>query len=143
MPRRRVADAGGEADRATTLEQRVDRGVAGDVDRAADTLSARGWRRPAAVGANSRSAWASIARAIFLLGPRQMRVVGPKARLDMRDRNAGGEAGERGAERARRVALDDQQVGRRPSNGRERRGDRADVRVRVFLAGAIELRPRG
>ena len=41
-----------------------------------------------------------------------------KARFDVRDRNFGGESGKGAAERARRVALDDEQVGRLAKGGR-------------------------
>jgi hypothetical protein len=57
----------------------------------------------------------------------------------MGERHAGRRRGARAAERARRIALDDQQVGR-PREQRSKRGfDFADVRVGILLAGAAEM----
>lgn len=56
----------------------------------------------------------------------------------MRDRHASGERGERRAHRARGVALDDDQVGRSGKPRQQRRRHRADVAVRILLAGAFE-----
>jgi len=58
----------------------------------------------------------------------------------MRDRNAGGEPRERSAERARRVALDDQKARRRSDQRRDRRRNPICMGVRVHFAGAVEPR---
>jgi hypothetical protein len=56
----------------------------------------------------------------------------------VRDWDCGCERGQRPAERARSVALDDQQVRRVGQPRAQRRGDLADMAVRVLLAGAAE-----
>ena len=56
----------------------------------------------------------------------------------MSDRDARGEAGEGRAERARRIPLHDEEVGHRPNQRLQRPRHRADMGVRVFLAGAGE-----
>jgi len=77
--------------------------------------------------------------AIFLLRPRQRAVAGAEPGFDMGERDRGCERGARAAERARRIALDDQQVGR-PREQRSKRGfDFADVRVGILLAGTVEM----
>jgi len=67
--------------------------------------------------------------------------VSAEARLDMSDGDARGEAGEGGAERARRVALHDEEVGYRPNQRPQRPRHGADMGMRVFLAGAGEDDP--
>ena len=62
-----------------------------------------------------------------------------QARFDMGDRNAGRERGQSRAQRARCVALNDQQMGWPAQVRQQRRRHLADVCVRVFLAEAIEL----
>jgi hypothetical protein len=62
----------------------------------------------------------------------------PEARLDMSDRNVRGKTGERRAECARRVALDDKQVRVGGKERKERGGDLANVVVRILFARAIE-----
>jgi hypothetical protein len=64
--------------------------------------------------------------------------MGPQPCLDVRDWHSGGKAGKRGAERARSIALDDEKVGPSLEPRAKRRGDRADVPVRVFVAPATE-----
>lgn len=59
-------------------------------------------------------------------------------RFDVRDRNAGGEGRERSAERARRIALDDEQVDALAKQRRDALGDALRVNVGIGLAGAIE-----
>jgi hypothetical protein len=77
-------------------------------------------------------------RPITLFRPGPAKVVSPEAGLDVSDRDAGSESGERSAKRARRVALDDQQVRRRADQRRDCGGDPADMRIRIRFAGAIE-----
>jgi hypothetical protein len=114
-------------------EQRVDAGVAGNVNFAGYVLAAE--IRGTDYGQRQQQVGLRInRRAIFLLRPRQERIVGPEARLDVRDRNARGECGERRAKRARGIALDDQQVGNFAQSRKQRRRHSADVKVRVFLA---------
>jgi hypothetical protein len=57
----------------------------------------------------------------------------------MRDRHFGGEARKRRAERARSVALDDEKVGPWLEPLAKRRGDRADMPVRILFARTAEL----
>ena len=59
--------------------------------------------------------------AIFLLRPGQQRIMRPQARLDMRDRDPGDEGSQRAAKRARRVALNDDEVRRPRRSGRRAR----------------------
>ena len=56
----------------------------------------------------------------------------------MCDGDPGGECRKRRSKRARRVALNDEQIGRRPQLPQERCGDTANVPVRIFLPGAIK-----
>jgi len=80
--------------------------------------------------------------AIFLFGPGEQGVVRPKARFDMSNRSICDESSKRGAEGARRVALDDDQV-RRISQQRQKRGcNRANMRVRILLSRTTELHVR-
>ena len=53
----------------------------------------------------------------------------------MRNRHAGGETAQRRAQRARCVALDDQQIGGGHEQVANRCGDLAHVEVRVLFAG--------
>ena len=61
-----------------------------------------------------------------------------KPGFDVRDRDRGDTARQRPAERARSVALDDQQVGRLAQLRQDRRGDPLDVRMGVVRARAVE-----
>ncbi len=54
----------------------------------------------------------------------------------MGDRDAGGETAQRRAERARCVALHNQQIGGRNEQVADRGGNFAHMEVRVFFAGA-------
>jgi hypothetical protein len=63
-----------------------------------------------------------------------------KPGLDVRDWHDGSEGGQRTAKRARRVALDDKQVGRLAQLRQDGRGDAPDVRVRV--RGSRTVKPR-
>ena len=84
-------------------------------------------------------------RAIFLFGPGHGRIVAAQPRLDVRDRDGGDEPRQSAAEGARRIALDDQQVGTPAKLRLDRRGDALDVRMRVFRrrgSGAASLDKR-
>ncbi|MEO8547615.1 MAG: hypothetical protein ABI422_04535 [Sphingomicrobium sp.] len=123
------------------FHQRVDAGVAGDEHRAADAflheiLGGERRRREQQVGAGVDRG------AIFLLGPRHGHVVAAQPGFDMGDRHSRCEAGQRAAERARGVALDDNQVGSAGEQGANRRGDALDVGMRVLVAGAAQPRRR-
>jgi hypothetical protein len=63
----------------------------------------------------------------------------PKTRFDMGDRDRPAERRKRCRERARRIALHDNQVGRGPELAEHRGGHGRDVPVRVLLAGAVEI----
>lgn len=77
--------------------------------------------------------------AIFLLGPGEERVVSPEPRLYMGDRNSRGEAGKRGPQRARRVALHHEKVGTIREQGQQRRRDRADMAMGVLLPWTLQM----
>ena len=62
-----------------------------------------------------------------------------EARLDMRDRDTGGEAGQRAAKRAGRVALNDEQVGTVREQRSKGIADAAHMRMRIALARTAEL----
>jgi hypothetical protein len=68
--------------------------------------------------------------------------VRPKASLDMRNGHARQETGQGSSERARAVALDDQQVGLFSQQPSHFRGNPADVIVRVCLSGAVQAHRR-
>ena len=57
----------------------------------------------------------------------------------MGDGDAGGESGERAAERARSVTLYHQQVGRGPDMPGESSDDRLDMRVRILASRAAKF----
>ena len=59
----------------------------------------------------------------------------------MRDGNGAIEPGQSGAERARRVALDDQQSGRRGEMPAQRAPNPGDMGIGMGQAGAIEVEP--
>jgi hypothetical protein len=61
-----------------------------------------------------------------------------KPGFDMRDRDRGDTSGQRSAECARSVALDDQQVWRLVQLRQDRRGDALDVLVRVGSPRAVQ-----
>lgn len=64
-----------------------------------------------------------------------------QASLDMRHRDGRNEAGEGASERARRITLDDEQVGPASAELRRYRGNNGlDVRMRILCAGAAEPR---
>ncbi|GAA3895281.1 hypothetical protein GCM10022276_12950 [Sphingomonas limnosediminicola] len=67
-----------------------------------------------------------------------MRIVGPQASLDVSHRHADAESGERAAQRTRRVALYDKQVGPNPEQRQQGRCDLADMGVGVVFAGHVE-----
>src|SRR6185436_19965865 len=71
--------------------------------------------------------------------PGQSAVAGAEPGFDMGERDRGCERGPRAAERARRIALDDQQVGWPREQRSKRRFDFADVRVGILFAGTVEL----
>ena len=79
--------------------------------------------------------------AIFLLRPGQQRIMRPQARLDMRDRDPGDEGSQRAAKRARRVALNDDEVRRLTQKRQKGAGHRLDMDVRVLVARAIQFDP--
>jgi len=90
--------------------QGIDSGIAGDVDRAAYPLARQ--IGGGELGRREQQRRFGVDRgAIFFFGPGKRFVVGPEARFDMRDRNSGGEAPQCRSERARGIALDDQQIG--------------------------------
>ena len=60
----------------------------------------------------------------------------------MRDGNSGERAGERGPERARSVALHDEEVGRRAQLRKHGGSNHPHMAVRVLFAGAAELHRR-
>ena len=65
--------------------------------------------------------------------------MGAKARLDMGDRNPPIETGERPAERARGVALDDDQGGRRAKLSAKRFTNLLDMGAGIGATGAAEI----
>ena len=119
-------------------QQRIDTGIARDVDFARDLLGAQ-------VGCGNLSrckqqVGVSVdGDAIFLFGPGEAEVVRSEARLDMRDRDAGGEAGQRAAERAGGVALHDEQIGPACEQRPNGIADAAHVRMRIGLARTAEI----
>ena len=118
--------------------QRVDAAVAGDVNPPGQ-LSRRRLAALPLVGANNRSARRSIATRFSSSGQGMVGIVGAKARLDMGQRDADFARGQRAAKGARRVALDDQQVGRIERQQPAQRGaDQFGVEHRIGLAGAAE-----
>ena len=134
--RPRRARRGGQL--ADHFQQRVDSGVAGDVDSAWNALA--GKVEGGEVGRCEQQVGTGVDLGpIFLLRPGQGAVAGAEAGLDMGERNRGRERGAGTAERARRVALDDQQVGRGREQRSKRGFDPGDMRVGVLLAGAIEM----
>jgi hypothetical protein len=81
-------------------------------------------------------------RTVFLLRPRHGRVMAAQAGFDVRDRDSGSERREGATESARRVSLDDEQIGRLAKLGQDCGRDASDVRMRVFRTGAAEPRRR-
>ena len=119
------------------LHDRIDAGVAGDEDRSGDSFLAEigggeDRRREQQVGVGVDRG------AILLFRPGHRRVMASKPGFDMRDRDCGDTSRERSAERARRVALDDQQVRRLAQLRQDRRGDALDVRMRVLRPRAVQ-----
>ena len=91
--------------------ERVDAAIAGDEDLAAEPLGeeigpGRAGRREMQVGDERDRA------PVDLLGEGRGRAIGAQPRLDMGDRDAAVERGQRGGERGAGVALDDHPVGR-------------------------------
>jgi len=76
---------------------------------------------------------------VFLLRPREERVVGSEARLHVCHRNACGESRKRASQRTRGVALHDDEVGGRPQSRKEPAGDVPHVHMRICFAGTAEL----
>src|SRR4029078_12097147 len=119
------------------LNQSINAGIAGDVDFAGYALGFQvgggtcGWSKQQ-VGFGIDGGW------IFLLGPRDLRIMGPQASLDMGDGHSRGETRERSAERARRIALHTQQVEGGPQPRQERGRYHVDMVVRVLATKAIQ-----
>jgi hypothetical protein len=67
-----------------------------------------------------------------------MRIVRPQASFDVSDRHSGSEPRKRCAERARRVALHNEEIGPKVKRPHERRSDRADVAVGIFFTGTSQ-----
>ena len=76
--------------------------------------------------------------AIFLLGPRQTRIVGPETSFDVGDWHLRHEARQSRSQRARRVALYDKQVRPFAEQGKYGGRDGAHMAVRVQLARTVE-----
>ena len=118
-------------------EQGVDPGIAGDADCALYPVrsqvggAGRGWREEQARQSVDR-------HPVLLLRPRHRRVETAQARLDMGRRHARRKPRHRSAERARRVALDLQQVRRIAEQFGQSPGDLVRMGQRVALAGAAE-----
>ena len=68
--------------------------------------------------------------------------MGSKPRLDVSDRHPDRKRGECGTQRARRVALDDEQIRCGAQARKQRRGHCANVSVRIFVAGTIQCLER-
>ena len=77
---------------------------------------------------------------IFFFWPGQQRIVRPKTGLDMRNRNCSDKSGKGRPKRARGIALNDEKVWWISQQGQQRSGNGADVRVRIRLASAVQLR---
>jgi len=124
------------------LDHRIDAGVASYVDRAGHVLGAQ--IVGGDVGRSEEELGLGINRdPIFLLRPGKEGVMRAKAGLHMCHGNTCGEARERPAERARRVALDDQQIGRSANEQRQKRlGDGADMGVGVFASRLAQVDAR-
>ncbi|HEX6072098.1 MAG TPA: hypothetical protein VFY95_03725 [Sphingomicrobium sp.] len=121
-------------------QKRVDPAVAGHVDLARNLLVAQVARRE--LGRREQQVGLGVDRgAILLLGPGQAWVMRSKPCFDMGHADAGSEACERSTETARRIALDDEQVGRRAKQRKKRRGDVPHVGVRILLPGTVEEEP--
>ena len=119
-------------------QQGVDRGVAGDVDRPGYALAMEVGRGQ--LGRREQQVGMGVdPRAIALLWPWQARVVSSQARFDMGEPGARSERRLRPAERARGVALDDQQVGTVTQQRGHRRRDPVDMIVGVALSRAVEV----
>lgn len=119
----------------------VDPAVPGDEDCARDAL--RGEVGRGALGRREEQRGTGVDRgAIALLGPGGGGVPGAKPRLDMGDGNAAIEARLRRAERARRIALNDEQSGRGQEVATERAPNSRDMSVGLRQARAAELDAR-
>ena len=102
-------------------------------------LSRRRLAALALVGANKQVGQSVDRDPVFFLRPGQVGIVGPKSRLDMGQRDARLARRQRAAERARRVALDDEQIGRvHRQQPLERRPDQVGMEHRVGLTRAAE-----
>ena len=122
-------------------EDSVNPRVAGDMDLARHVLGTK-IRRSRRRRRKQQFRLGIDRRPIFLLGPRKLRIVRPQARFDMSDRHSSGEAGQGCAQRARRIALDDEQVELEAKCGKQRGGDCLNVAVRVLFAGALKVTDR-
>ncbi len=119
-------------------EQGIDPGVAGDVDPARHALA--GEVEGGEIGRREQQVGARVdLGAILLLRPGQGAVAGAEPGFDVGERDRGCQRAARAAERARRIALDDQQVGRLREQRSKRGFDFAHVRVGILLAGTAEL----
>ena len=128
-----VAHAAGDG------EDGVDPGVAGDVDRAGrDALGEKVLAREAGRG-EVEVGEARGERAVRLLRIGRGRIAGAQAGLDVRDRDARVERGERAREGGGRVALDDDEVGVRVFEDRLQALEHGRRDVREVLAGAHEV----
>ena len=122
-------------------QQRIDAGVAGDMDSPRNALA--GEVEGGKVGRREQQRGDRVDLGpILLFRPRQGAVAGAQARFDMSDRDARRRCGAGSADRARRIALDDQQVRRIAGQRAERRLDRARVGVRILVAGTAEMHRR-
>lgn len=118
-------------------EQCIDRRVAGDVDLSADTL--RSQVRGGARRRREQQFGMRIDRgSIFLLRPRQQRIMSPQTCLDVRYRHARREAGEGTAESARGITLYEEQVRSPREPGQQGFGHGPHMTVRIFRSGTIE-----
>jgi hypothetical protein len=117
--------------------QRVDAGVAGDVDLSRGAFCAeigRAYFR----GCEQQGCLPVNRYPVVLLGPGQGGIEGPEARFDMCDRHPPAITGQRSAEGAGGIALHYQQLGRPIEQRRDRRRDLLSVRLRVGPAGTSE-----
>ena len=133
----RVGSARRRPEQRNALEQGIDSGVAGDSNYPGDTFTSK--VRRAVFGRREQQIRNRIDRdpEVFL-GPGVPPVMTAKTRLDMGDWNAGELRTQGSAQRARGIALNDDQ--RRVPNERSQPArNLAGVGVRIGLAGASQL----
>ena len=135
--RQRPLPDGGSRQIGKHRHKRIYAAVAGEMDSAGDTLAEQIRRRE--MGRREQQVGEQVdLDSIFFLRPGQRRIVGAQPGFDVGERDHGRGGGARRAERARRIALDDQQIGTIGEERPQCRCNLFDMRVRVGFTRTIE-----